>query len=190
MLITELESPFSRRKKRKILKEQEQRISIQEALRLTSKTFLGEEPEPDYSDTSELEPDYDDDDVAASSYNLVSADASSSSHTQSSNPLKSGGVLDVDDLTPQQVTRTMRRYFDESRRKKHRGARKVLSNVDYELQRYNVDTEQNNQHNFSEVNRERRRRPQEDDSFIDVVPDTDDAMKVTDRENLTQFVDS
>lgn len=178
MLITELESPFSRRKKQKILKEQELHITVQEALRLTNRTLLGEEPEPDYSDTSELEPDYDDDDddVTNSSYDLVAAGTTSASQTQSSDMVRSEVVGDVDDLTPQQVTRTMRRYFDESRRKKRRSARKFFSNADYDRQQY-----------FSEINQDPRKRPPEDNSVIDMVSDADGTMKVTDAENLIHF---
>jgi hypothetical protein len=161
MMITELESPFTRRKKQKLQKMQEN-ITIQEALRLTSKTMglLGDEPEPDYGE-DDLEPDYDDDEVNTGSYKLVNIDK----HVQSSD-----GIIDFDQLDPQQIRRTMRHHFNETRRKNRRSTRRAFD-ADPDAEEDEFATR------YSEFDRGNRNRTE--DGYNEEDPDAEPSKKVS-----------
>lgn len=157
--------------------------------------MLGDEPPPDYSDASDSEiqpePEYDDDndddDIAKSSYNFVSTDVQSSGEQ----PLGGGGVLNVDEMNPKQVRRTIRGYFNEARRRKNRNtARRIFADDNMYHQQCNVDTENNSQH-FSEFGRDSRNRSlvvrQGGEGFAGTIPEADNVMEVRDNEKHTLF---
>lgn len=160
-MITELESPFTRRTKQKILMAQEKHISVSEALRLTSRT-LGFEPEPDYGDNEE-EPDYEDDepdyehddeDVNNGSYKLVNVDSQLPT---------TDGIVDFDQLDPEQIRRTMRHHYNETRRRR----RTTKRAFDPDRRRLDGDDDGYSQR-YSEYGRDNKNRgddsnPEDDD---------------------------
>lgn len=171
-MITELESPFSRRTKQKILKAQEKHISVSEALRLTTKTlgFGMDEPEPDYGENEEepdYEPDYEDEeDVNTGSYKLVNVDNQMPT---------TNGVLDFDQLNPEQIRKTMRHHFNETRRKR-RSTRRAF---DPDGRRYDADDDGYSQR-YTDYDRDNRVRGDE----IDLEDEDRDLNKVSDWRSL------
>lgn len=104
MTITELESPFAKRRKHRISKEQE-KITPQEAVNLTKMALA--EPEPDYDlDEDEIEPDYSDEE---SSENRATNGFERPPYSRQNTKLDY-----VANLPPHRLRETIRAYADRN----------------------------------------------------------------------------
>jgi len=134
-MITDLDSPFTRRKRHQVLREKEH-ISIQEALRLTNKTLRLmelEEPEPDYSDDCE---DHERDVIVPDSrepsdndYDLVDVQ-SHGSQLQSFDRTQSGTTSALDELDPYTVRQKIRQHLIGSRNNRRGSVKDIFQQID------------------------------------------------------------